>query len=143
MGKYKGTKDFRVFMASILVVDDEPLIRFLLTASLSRLQHHVTQAQNGVEALQCLEHQGSFDLVITDLRMPQLDGVELLMILRYAYPALPLMVLSAYPEDFTLALRHGAPTLLQKPFSRQQLIDTVNSTLNATPSLDGFIRPSR
>jgi CheY-like chemotaxis protein len=130
-------------MASILVVDDEPLIRLLLTRSLSQLQHQVVQAQDGLDALQCIEHHRNFDLVITDIRMPQMDGIELLIILRHHYPALPVLVLSAYPDYFPVALHDSAANLLQKPFTRQQLIETVHSTLNVNPYSGGFIRPSR
>jgi CheY-like chemotaxis protein len=129
-------------MASILVVDDEPLIRLLLTTSLSQLQHEVTQAENGLDAFHVIDHYRGFDLVITDIQMPALDGFGLLILLRHAYPVLPVLVLSAYPEYFSAMLHQGATTLLRKPFSRQQLLEAVENTLKAKPHSGGFIHPS-
>jgi DNA-binding NtrC family response regulator len=116
-------------MAAILVVDDEPHIRLLLTSILRQQQHLVTEAQDGTEALHCLEHFSLFDLVITDVRMPKLDGVALLAILQRDYPTIPVIVMSAYRDRFTGALPRGVITQLQKPFSRQQFLEAVRRNL--------------
>jgi CheY-like chemotaxis protein len=130
-------------VAHILVVDDEPLIRLLLTTMLRQLQHDVTEACNGYDALTQVKRNPYFDLVITDIQMPQLDGIELFTILQREYPALPVIVLSAHPEFLEEALQYGATNLLKKPFSWRQLNETVANTLNPNVQSDGYIHSYR
>jgi two-component system, chemotaxis family, sensor histidine kinase and response regulator PixL len=129
-------------LASILLVEDEAHIRLLLTGILGKLQHEVTEAQDGVEALQCLQYYPSFDMVITDIHMPRLDGMELLTTLQHDYPTVTVLVISAYRNRLTEALQQGATHQLQKPFSRQEFREAVQATLNRTSFSDSFIHPS-
>lgn len=104
--------------ASLLIVDDEPLIRKILLKYLSGKRYIIETAENGSKALQKLD-QTSFDLVLTDLRMPDMGGRELLRIMAERYPLIPKIVLTGYGtnEDIILALKTGAYDFLTKPIT--------------------------
>jgi DNA-binding NtrC family response regulator len=99
----------------ILIVDDEPAQRQLLTAALNR-DYHVVAASNGQEATQLLNTR-SYDLVITDERMPLMGGLELIRWIREREPDLPILVLTAYGsvETAVEAIKLGAQEYLTKP----------------------------
>jgi DNA-binding response OmpR family regulator len=80
-------------MAHILVVDDEPAIRLTLQAVLQRAGHHVTTAERGDEALACIERQ-PVDLVLLDLIMPGMSGLEVAGRLRERRPAITVLILT-------------------------------------------------
>jgi class 3 adenylate cyclase len=105
--------------ASLLVVDDNPMNRDILTRRLRRLGHHVTQAENGRQALAILR-AGSFDLVLLDIVMPEVDGYAVLEQVRSdeTLRHLPVLVLSALDESDAVArcLQMGAVDYLPKPF---------------------------
>jgi len=100
---------------SILVVDDEPAQRQLLTAALNK-DYLMVAAANGLEAMQLLSAR-SFDLVITDERMPDMGGIELVKWLRERMPEIPVIVLTAYGSIATAveAMKLGAQEYLTKP----------------------------
>ena len=106
----------------ILVVDDEPKMRRVLEIMLQKMGHEVVSAGNGVEALQCIE-KGAVDLVITDLRMPEMDGIELLTELRAREILTPVIVITAYGtiESAVDAMKRGACDYILRPFD----IDTL------------------
>jgi two-component system response regulator FlrC len=103
-------------MARVLVVDDEEGIRSFLAESLELEGHAVQQAVDGQAALECLARH-SFDLLLTDLSMPRLDGMELLRRVRQHYPELEVIVLTAHGsvDSAVEAMRLGAFDYLQKP----------------------------
>ncbi len=105
-------------MARILVVDDEDGIREFLAEALGDDGHVTVQAADGVEASKILAGQ-SFDLLITDLRMPRLDGMALLRKVRAEQPEVEVIVMTAYGsvESAVEAMRLGAFDYLQKPIS--------------------------
>ncbi len=109
-------------MAHILVVDDEAGMREFLTLFLEREGHRVTCATDGRSALHLLKEQ-PVDLVISDLKMPRLDGVGLLAGLRELDPALPLIVVTAYAsvESAIQAMKLGAYDYIIKPFKVEEL----------------------
>jgi CheY-like chemotaxis protein len=120
-------------MASILVVDDEPLLRQNLSKFLAVLGHDVLVAGNGREALAVIE-RSSVDLVITDVNMPDMDGLELLNALRGRMPPLPTVVMSGggrFDKDMLLqsAKVLGAVVSLAKPFSLADLKSAVERAL--------------
>ena len=112
--------------ARILVVDDEESIRDLLRLVLTREGYSVVTANGGEEAIEYLEAQ-RFDLVITDLVMPRVNGVEVLRADRRIDPKYPVMVITGYPsvETVTELVRLGAGDYLTKPFN----IDVVRMTV--------------
>ncbi|MCX7677916.1 MAG: response regulator [Spirochaetes bacterium] len=100
----------------ILVVDDEPGVRQVLVNYLSGIGYSVDSAQDGTVALEKLEEE-SFDLVITDLKMPNMDGRTLLQIMADRYPEIPKLVLTGYSTDGDIihALQTGASDFITKP----------------------------
>lgn len=101
----------------ILVVDDEDKMRRLLEMALRSLGHEVVQAADGLEALKHFA-EGSFDLVLTDLRMPNLDGIGLLRRLREQGNEVPVIVLTAHGnvETAVEAMKMGAVDYIIRPF---------------------------
>ncbi len=116
--------------ARILVVDDEESIRDLLRLVLTEEGHWVITATGGEEAIEHLEAQ-RFDLVITDLVMPTVNGVEVLRAARRIDPDYPVIVITGYPsvETVTELVRLGAGDYLTKPFNVDAVVATVAKLL--------------
>lgn len=107
---------------SILVVDDEPVIRTVLGRSLQREGIRVTTAENGVEALEKIR-DGCFDIVISDILMPLMDGLELLVQVKTEYPDLPVILITGAHGQFSgkQVLEAGAEDFIIKPFRNQDI----------------------
>src|SRR5512143_2351247 len=103
-------------MARLLVVDDDEGLRSFLEAALTREGHQVTLAVDGEDALRQLDAAG-FDLVLTDLRMPGVDGLAVLQHVRAEHPGTQVILLTAHGtvETAVEAMRGGACDFLQKP----------------------------
>ena len=116
--------------ARILVVDDEESIRDLLRLVLTGQGYSVVTASGGEEAIEYLEAQ-PFDLVITDLVMPTVNGVEVLRAAKRIDPNFPVIVITGYPsvETVTELVRLGAGDYLTKPFNVDVVIVTVAKLL--------------
>lgn len=117
-------------MAKLLVVENEPALLGLLSTLLKGEQHEVTPAKSGEEALVVLEQQ-SFDLMLSDIRMGKVDGMELLRQAREKYSTMPVIMLTAYGTVSTAvdALKLGAFDYLTKPFKIDELLHTVRRAL--------------
>lgn len=115
--------------AKILVVDDEPQIARVLKTTLAARGYSIRTASDGDDALQAMK-SWTPDLVITDLRMPNMDGVELCRNLR-SKSGIPIIVLSVRNEDTTKveALDAGADDYVTKPFSVNELLARVRAAL--------------
>ena len=102
----------------ILVVDDEELIRNLVVSVLSELGHSWITASDGVDALNKMG-ANKFDAVITDITMPNMDGIILTREISKQYPAIPVMVMIAFDEEYSIgtAISVGAREFIKKPFS--------------------------
>lgn len=102
----------------ILIVDDEKLVRDFLVESLQRKKFDVWMAENGKTALNMLK-ETSFDLVITDLKMPDMSGLEVLKFAKERYPSILVIVITAFGtvENAVQAMQLGAYNYLLKPFS--------------------------
>ena len=108
----------------VLVVDDEELYRRSLSRILTRVGHHVTEARDGAEALSILtQAQGGIDLVVADIRMPGINGLELVRQVGDVDPDLPCIVVTGFSsaESSVEALRAGAFWYLEKPFDQGHL----------------------
>ena len=114
----------------ILVIDDEEIIHDSLKRILGRQGHEVDAAFGAPEALELLSSQ-AYDLVITDLMMPEINGIQLMEKLRARGQEVPVLMITGYPTIRTAlqALRLGAVDYLSKPFTRQELLGPVNRTL--------------
>jgi DNA-binding response OmpR family regulator len=140
----------------ILVIDDEEVIHVSLKRILGRQGHHVDAVLGATEGLQLLERE-RYDLVITDLMMPDINGIQLLERVRDAGLNVPVLMITGYPSIRTAvqALRLGAADYLAKPFTRQELLGPVNRSLRGIvaresmdalpeegrPDADGFAEP--
>src|ERR1700687_4742923 len=115
--------------AKILIVDDEPQITRVLRTALSTQGYSLRIAANGVEGMEAI-HTWKPDLVITDVSMPQMDGVELCREIR-AISQVPIIVLSVRNQDLMKveALDAGADDYVTKPFSIQELQARVRAQL--------------
>ena len=114
---------------SILIVDDEEIIRDLLAEVLE--DYTVSLAADGREAIDILKER-KFDLVITDLRMPNVPGEEVVRYARETYPDIGVIVISAYSSLHTVSqsITNGACAFLSKPFSIKELMQTVETALD-------------
>jgi len=111
----------------ILIVDDEPDMLKLLSMILKeKTPYEVVTTNNPMEALE-LAKQGGFDLVITDLKMPGLDGVELLEGIKRIDEDMPVIIITAYGtiEAATETMRKGAFDFITKPFRKEQILYTL------------------
>jgi two-component system chemotaxis response regulator CheY len=120
-------------MANILAVDDSNSMRKLLANTLAEAGHKVTQAQDGVEGL-AMAQKAKFDLVITDINMPNMDGITLLRKLRAlpAFRVVPILMLTTEmdPERKKQAKDAGATGWLVKPFSPEQILATIRKVVD-------------
>jgi CheY-like chemotaxis protein len=112
-------------MARVLVVEDEPSIRLLMTTILQRHEYDVLEAIHGADALLVLEASPTVDLIITDLRMPIMDGIQLIDSVRPRFPDLPILVMAASKAPIMEALKRGANSYLLKPFSYATFLSTL------------------
>lgn len=112
-------------VTSILLVDDEPAIRSLCAASLRRDGYFVAEAGDGRSAITAAAAAGRVDVVVTDIRMPHMDGVAMAEALRAHRPGLPIVFVTGYPFDPSQIGPNDQ--LLNKPFMREELRRAVES----------------
>lgn len=120
-------------MARILLIDDNARLLDAMNEPLELAGHHVASAGNGVEALKLVRTE-SFDLVITDLVMPEKEGLETIIELRRLYPRLRIIAMSGGMGGDPTHILHmaelfGAVRTLGKPFTGKQLVALVESVL--------------
>ena len=120
-------------MAQILVVDDSASMRSMVSTTLQSQGHRVQDAANGKAALDQAK-RNRFDVVITDLNMPVMDGIELVKNLRqltsYRYTPLLLLTTESSMDKKSEGRKAGATGWLVKPFNPEKLLATVNKVLN-------------
>ena len=122
-------------MAKILLVDDSESVRSALNTLLQYAGHEVTEAADGREALGAMA-QDQFDLVVTDIFMPTMDGIELIKQLRAAHPELKILALSGggarQPAKYAvgLAASLGADAALQKPVENAGFLAEIEALLH-------------
>jgi DNA-binding response OmpR family regulator len=123
-------------MANILVVDDNDKLLEVCNEILRHVGHEVTTAANGKEALRLVQ-TNPFDLVITDLVMPEKEGIETIRELRRQFSTIKIIAMSGGgrvdPEDYLVIARQlGASQTLIKPFSARALMEAVSTVLQGT-----------
>ena len=121
-------------MARILVVDDEVELRTLLRKVLTRRGHDVIEAENGSAAISMVEQGENPDLIITDIFMPDTDGIEVLRHLRAKYPDLKIVVMSGGGNRVSrgylpAATALGANHVIEKPFDPSSVGDQIEDLL--------------
>lgn len=122
-------------MANVLVVDDEESVRALVSRALSMHGHVITTAVDGSNALEKLNAQ-EFDLLLTDIVMPMMDGITLALKVSSDWPQTRILMMTGYAEEERRA--HNLDVLshevISKPFELQDLIDTVEKALREDPA---------
>ncbi len=114
-------------MQTVLVVDDDEVLRRLYTLALSALGYSVTTADHGMEALKiCAEKPSPFDLIIIDWLMPVMSGASLKQHLEKMYPNTPIIVASGSVDPSEVVLCNNQ-VFLQKPFTVNTLREIINS----------------
>jgi len=115
---------------SILVVDDELLIRDLLYDFFSSQGWDISVAENGEKALEIIRSK-KIDLVLTDIKMPEMDGLTLASLVNQSHPGIPVVVMTGYPSVDTAvtALRNKVADYVIKPFNINQLFKLVESKI--------------
>ena len=122
-------------MAKILVVDDEPSIVDMLTTLLQTDGHDVVSALGGIKAKEILatEDSGHFDIILSDIRMNPINGMEILQLAREQHPTTSVVMLTAYGQVETAieALQLGAFDYISKPFKVDKLLGVIHRALEA------------
>ena len=118
-------------MASVLIVDDERSMRDFLKILLEKEGHQVTTADSGASALDTLDKQ-SVDVIVSDIRMPGMTGIELLETVKEHAPELPIIMITAFasPDDAVLAMKNGAFDYISKPFNVDEIKSVIESATN-------------
>jgi len=123
-------------MANVLVAEDDPTVSEVVVGYLERAQHQTRSIADGSRAAELLtsESAGHTDLVILDIMLPGLDGIEVCRQLRTVHPQLPVIMLTALGEedDRIAGLEVGADDYITKPFSPRELVLRVESVLRRT-----------
>ena len=114
-------------MPKILYVDDDPNMQKMVELFMRRSKHVLNSAKNGRSALKLLENN-SYDLIITDIQMPELDGLSLIDEIKKQKLKVPVIIVSAFGQDnmSEIGLKKGAVKILLKPFESKQLFDAID-----------------
>jgi DNA-binding NtrC family response regulator len=115
----------------LLIVDDEPdMLRLLQMIVREKTPYEVTTTNNPLEALE-LARKGGFDLLITDLKMPGLDGIELLNAVREFDVDIPIIIITAFAtaEAADEAMEKNAFDFITKPFRKEQILFTIEKAI--------------
>ncbi len=121
---------------TILVVDDEELIRNLVVTFLSKLGHSCLTAVDGVDALDKMKGN-KIDAVITDIKMPNMDGITLTSEILIRYSDLPILVMTAFEQEYSagIAISAGAREFIKKPFSLDEFAIRLHKMINDSETL--------
>jgi len=126
-----GIDNSRMHKARILIVDDSEIVRSLLVESLaSASEFEVWEAKDGIEALD-KSREINPDLILLDLAMPRMNGIEVASILKASAPAIKIVIFTMYPETISKALASalGVDLVLSKPNGMSQVLSHVKTLL--------------
>lgn len=120
-------------MARILVAEDEDLLRSLIVRALAEDGHETTATADGAQALEALDGENNFDLLLTDVQMPVMDGIALALATGRDHPDIGIVLMTGYADQRERA--QGLDALIydviRKPFSVDQIKSAVNEALTA------------
>jgi YesN/AraC family two-component response regulator len=117
-------------LRKVLVIDDEDMVRQTIRRQLDGTEFEIIEAtdgEQGIELLNTLDNPLTVDVIICDIRMPKINGIEAIAYFRKEYPSTPIVVLTGYP-DVALAtelLQQGVTDFLTKPVEKQNLVEVV------------------
>jgi CheY-like chemotaxis protein len=123
----------------LLIIEDSPLVRRMYGLAFSRREHDLIEAENGLQALDALASASDpFDVILLDLRMPDMDGATFLRTLRRTalFREIPIIVTTAEPESSELLQEVralGVDAVVKKPWKPQELSDVVRSVQGRRP----------
>ena len=123
-------------MARILVAEDDENVRAFVCRALGHMGHEVTEAEDGgIAAEICAEKNGEFDLLLSDIKMPVMDGIALALTVAAQFPELTILLMTGFADQRERA--HGLEALIYdvvpKPFSLQVLLEKVDDALRRKP----------
>ncbi len=118
-------------MTKVLIVDDEEVVRLSHLRSLQSANCNAKVAEDGLKAIQVMEEQ-AFDVILLDIRMPNLDGMEVLKTIKQRWPESEVVVITGYPtiESAKEAVRLGAHNYIAKPVGPDEVIKAANDAMN-------------
>jgi len=116
--------------ANVLIIDDEKVVRLSLLRSLEDTDCEAREAEDGTRALQVMEQQ-AFDVILLDLRMPDLDGMDVLKTIKQRWPDSEVVVITGYPtiESAKEAVRLGAHNYLAKPVCPDEVVKATHDAV--------------
>ena len=126
----------------ILVVEDDDSLRDALLVTLETAGHSVKGAPGGTQALELLSgHEGNYNMVVSDLRMVPMDGLELLAEIRKRQPRLPVLLMTAFGDvdKAVAAMRGGACDFMLKPFEPKVLLEQIERYAMLPPDVEGIV----
>ena len=118
----------------IVIADDNDLLRSIIAEILQDAGYSVVEARTGKEALWHLDSFSDFSLLITDLAMPDIEGIELITILKKSHPDLSIVAISGDFDGLHVARLLGVKGVLAKPFKQSAVLQTVESALSTKAS---------
>ena len=126
---------YEVCNGRVLVVDDQPDVRTVVRLSLQKADYEVLEAENGEKAMETIndgENRLLLDVVICDIHMPKINGVEVIAYFRANYPRVPLIILTGFPDTQMAAslFRQGVVDYLVKPVENEKLRASVASAMD-------------
>jgi CheY-like chemotaxis protein len=132
-------------MERILIIDDEPQIRSMLTLMLEREGYEVVEAPDGADGIK-IYRQNPADLIITDLIMPNKDGIGMIIDLKKEFPDVKIIAMSGgglnKPDGYLKgAKKLGAACTLTKPIDREEMLKAVREILKESPSAGEQLQP--
>lgn len=119
-----------MIQASVLIVDDEPSVRQTLSEWMRKKNFHVFEAEGGRQAMEMIQRDDP-DIVISDVVMPGMDGIQLLKEAKAVKADTPFLMISGYPSRSAAVdiMKYGASDYLPKPFTPEELVNRVSRTL--------------
>ena len=124
-------------MSRILVVEDTKLMQETLVDVLSASGHHIVTADNGQQSVEMVAGGQEFDIIVTDIIMPEMDGIQTILELQSLLPAARIIAISGgsarmeKSQGLATAQRLGAVAVLEKPFEVDALLDAINAAAKA------------
>lgn len=120
---------------NVLIVDDEPDVRALISIALTMAGYDVIEAENGEQALEALDSGQKIDLILCDVYMPKVNGLEAVTCFRSSYQSIPVIVMTGKPDDqyARRMLEQGISDYLAKPLERETLLAALQKALQGKP----------
>lgn len=135
-------------MARILIIDDEPAVRAVMRAMLESARHHILEAANGMAALAALA-AAPIDVVVTDILMPDRDGIETILDIRKQFPAVKILAMSGgglcgKHDLLEAAQKLGAHDTMSKPFRKSEILAKIDRLLiGVTAEASAYLKRTR